>query len=91
MKYHFEWPSEFQTVERKFLTEIENLERPKVYFPKIDCIPYCQSQPREIVKYAGIQRRITISFLEVITVLARMKSATVLNFLRKDIEDDRDN
>ena len=27
MKYHLEWPDELQTVERKFLSEIETLEK----------------------------------------------------------------
>lgn len=32
MKYHLEWPTELQALERKFLTEIEDLE--KQFFPK---------------------------------------------------------
>ena len=31
MKYHLEWPSELQTVERKFLTEIETLEKEFIF------------------------------------------------------------
>ncbi|HEY7110558.1 MAG TPA: hypothetical protein VH415_14130 [Nitrososphaeraceae archaeon] len=31
MKYHLEWPTELHAVERKFLTEIENLEKELVY------------------------------------------------------------
>jgi hypothetical protein len=31
MRYHFEWPDELQTLERKFLTEIENLEKEFIF------------------------------------------------------------
>jgi hypothetical protein len=31
MKYHLEWPTELQTVELKFLTEIETLEKEFIY------------------------------------------------------------
>ncbi|HEY7109991.1 MAG TPA: hypothetical protein VH415_11205 [Nitrososphaeraceae archaeon] len=31
MKYHLEWPTELQAVERKFLLEIESLEKEFIY------------------------------------------------------------
>jgi hypothetical protein len=31
MKYHFEWPDELQAIERKFLREIETLQKEFVY------------------------------------------------------------
>jgi hypothetical protein len=31
MKYHLEWPDELQTIERKFLSEIETLEKQFVF------------------------------------------------------------
>jgi hypothetical protein len=31
MKYHLEWPTELQAVERKFLLEIEDLEKEFIY------------------------------------------------------------
>ena len=31
MKYHLEWPTELQAVERKFLLEIEELEKEFIY------------------------------------------------------------
>jgi hypothetical protein len=31
MKYHLEWPTELQAVERKFLLKIEDLEKEFIY------------------------------------------------------------